>query len=370
MNIAVFFGGKSCERDISVITALQAMGSMPTHNILPVYINDNSMYTGSAMQNINTYKNLSLEKMTELIVRQGKIYSIKNNKLKEYYQPDVALICCHGGYGENGGLQALLEMNEIPYTSSGILESAIGMDKVVMKKLFNEMLLNTTTYTTITKNMICDDMTSCITQIESRIKYPLIIKPNTLGSSIGIKIALNKKDLIEALITASYYDNIIIVEEALQDFTEINCAAVLKDGKVRVSACERPISWKEFLTFEEKYINKGKGMDNALRELPAKISDTTTKCIRGLTERIYLNFNLVGAVRVDYMIDNASKKIYVNEINTIPGSLAYYLFEPIGIDFPELINIMLKEAIQTKKMRDTSITYFPSRVLNDYKNIK
>lgn len=370
MNVMVLYGGKSCERDISVITALQAMGSMANHTILPVYIGENGMYTGNAMQNINTYKDMKLEKMTELVIRYGKVYSIRNFKLKEHFTPDCALICCHGGLGENGCLQGHLEINGIPYTSSNVLSSAVGMDKVVMKRLFSEMLLNIVPYTTLTKDMVCDDMTACITQIESLIGFPVIVKPCAQGSSIGIKIARTKKDLIEALITASYYDRTIIAEEALTDMVEINCAAVKDNGKVIVSAIEKPISWDNFLSFEDKYISKGKGMDSAVRELPAKLSESTSSCIKGLTKRIYENFNLQGVVRVDYMIDNKSKKIYVNEINTVPGSLSYYLFEPVGIEFPELINIMLNEAVRTKKLNDAAVTYFPSRVLSDFKNMK
>jgi len=370
MNVIVLFGGKSCERDISVITALQAMGSMAGHTFLPVYISDEGMYTGSAMQNINTYRDLKLDKMTELIIKNGKVYSLKNLKLKEYFTPDCALICCHGGTGENGCLQGLLEINNIPYTSSGVLQSAVGMDKVVMKRLFSEMLLNIVPYTTVTKDMICDDMTSCVTKVESLIAYPVIIKPCTQGSSIGIKIAKGKKDMIEGLITASYYDKVIIVEEALTDMTEINCAAVRDNGRVVVSAIEKPLTWHDFLSFEDKYVIKGKGMEASVRELPAKLPDSTSKCIKGLTERIYENMGLKGVVRVDFMIDNKKKKIYVNEINTVPGSLSYYLFEPLGIEFPELINIMLNEGIRTKKIADSAVTYFPSRVLSDMKVMK
>ncbi|MGI6700952.1 MAG: hypothetical protein ACOX3U_00560 [Christensenellales bacterium] len=368
MNVIVLFGGKSCERDISIITALQAMGSMANHNILPVFIGDSGMYTGTAMQNINTYREIDTMKMNEVIIRYGKVYLIKNNKLKELFTPDTALICCHGGMGENGCLQGLLELNGIPYTSSGVLQSAVGMDKVIMKRLFNEMLLNTVPYATLTKEMICEDMTSCITVIESRINYPVIVKPCAQGSSIGIKIAKDKKELIEGLITASYYDKDIIVEEALTDMTEVNCAAVSDNGRIIVSAIEKPVGWNEFLTFEDKYILKGeKGSNSPQRELPAKINDTTAKCVKGLTERIYTGLGLSGVVRIDYMIDNKSGKIYVNEFNTVPGSLSYYLFEPLGIEFTELIGIMLNESIRIKKIKDNAVTYFPSRVLSDFK---
>jgi D-alanine-D-alanine ligase len=230
--------------------------------------------------------------------------------------------------------------------------------------------LNIVPYTTVSKEMICNDMTSCISKAESLIAYPVIVKPATQGSSIGIKIAKEKKDLAEALITASYYDKTVIIEEALTDMTEINCAAVRNNGKVVTSAIEKPLSWHEFLSFDDKYVSKGKGMDGSARELPAKLPEQTSKCIRGLTERIYENFGLKGVVRTDFMIDNKSGKIYVNEINTVPGSLSYYLFEPLGIEFPELINIMLNEAVRDKKINDSSVTYFPSRVLSEFNGTK
>ena len=370
MKVAVFYGGKSCERDISVITALQAMGNMSEHTLLPIYITDNAMYTGSGMQNLNTYRDMKLDKMTELLVKAGVIYSFKSNKLKELMKPDCALICCHGGTGENGCLQGLLEINDIPYTSAGVLASAIGMDKVMMKRVFAEMLLNIVPYTTVTKEMICEDMDSAIKKVESLLAYPVIIKPCTLGSSIGIKIAKDRAELTEGLITASYFDKMIIVETALMDMTEINCAAVKQDGRIIVSACERPISWHEYLSFEDKYINKSKSMEAAVRELPAKLIDSTAVCIKGLTKRIYESIGLNGVVRVDFMIDNITRKVYVNEINTIPGSLSYYLFEPQGMEFRELLDIMLNEGIRVKKINDAAQTSFPSRVLNDLNIVK
>lgn len=361
------YGGKSCERDISIITALQAMGSMASHTLLPIIMTEEGMFTGSAMQNINTYRDLNTSKMTEVIIKDGRIYALRNSKLKELFKPDCALICCHGGAGENGALQGLLDISNIPYTSSGVLGSAIGMDKIIMKRVFSEMLLNIVPYTTVTKDMVCNDMTDCINSIESLISYPVIVKPSAQGSSIGIKIASCKKELIEALVTASYYDRNIIAEEALTDMTEINCAAFKDDKRIVVSALEKPISWNEFLSFDDKYIHKGKGMDSSLRELPAKLDDSTATCIKGLTKRIYERFGLKGVVRIDFMIDNKAHKIYVNEINTIPGSLAYYLFEPLGIEFPELINYMLSEAIRHKKLEDATKTDYPSRVLKDYR---
>lgn len=370
MNIAVIYGGKSCERDISVITALQTMGSMQAHTVFPLFIYENKFYTGSGMQNINTYKEFNTEKKKEVIIKNKKLYYLNKNKLKEAFTPNCAFICCHGGLGENGSLQGLLEMAEIPYTSPSVMSSAIGMNKITMKKILKDMGLNVVPFVEVKKDLICEDMSSAIKEVEKVLDYPVIVKPASQGSSIGIKMARSEKGLIEALITASYYDSQIIVEKAIENMIEINCAGIKEKEKIIISDCEKPVSWNAFLTFNDKYINEGgKGMKSSTRELPANIGDKKTWEIKDTTRTIYENMIDKGICRVDYMMDE-DKNIFVNEINTIPGSMSFYLFESIGIEFFELINIALNQAIYEKKKQDANLTYFPSRVLGECFSLK
>ncbi len=363
MKVAVFFGGNSCERDISIITALQTMGSMTNHRIMPILMENNSMYTGRAMQNINTYKNIDLSLMDKVCVFEKEIYAIgKGNRMKKLFSPECAMICCHGSYGENGSLQGMLELNDIPYVGSGVLCSAIGMNKIIMKKLFHSMLLNIVPYVKIMRQEIISDMTNAISKVEKLLKYPVIVKPCSQGSSIGIAVAYDRKALLEALMTASYYDSEIIVEKALMEMIELNCAGLRKGEDIIVSAIEQPKSWCDFLTFEEKYFSKSKGGRNFAVDIDTSMQDL----IKATTLKICREFGVSGVARVDYMIDKQDNKLYVNEINTIPGSMAYYLYEEIGIEFRELINIMLENALSLHNTQKRIATKFPSRVLDNY----
>lgn len=366
-NVAVFYGGRSCEHDISIITAIQAMGYIndEKYDVSPIYMRDGNFYTGDCLDNIESYQNFNARKFTKLILINGIFYSRIKNLLIKKFKPDVALICCHGGEGENGSLQGMLEMNNIPYTSSGVLSSALGMDKILSKMLFQGLMLNTVEEITVLRDEFKSNSNKTIQRIEALLKYPIIVKPSSLGSSIGIKRANNREELIEAITVASAFDNRIIAERALVDFIELNCA-VVSDGKnIIVSEVERPISWQEYLTFEDKYLTGGKGMSDSIRELPAKISETLYENIQSVSERLYTELDLSGVVRIDYLLaDNG--KLFVNEINTIPGSLAFYLFEPKGLTFTDLIDILIDGAMYKANIHKENKLAFQSNVLRNF----
>lgn len=366
-SVAVFYGGRSCEHDISIITAIQAMGYINNekYEVSPIYMRDGNFYTGDCLDNMDFYQNFNARRLTKLILINGIFYSRIKNLLIKKFKPDVALICCHGGEGENGSLQGMLEMNNIPYTSSGVLSSAIGMDKILSKMLFQGLMLNTVEEITVLRDDFKADSNKSIQRIESLLKYPIIVKPSSLGSSIGIKRANNRDELIEAITVASAFDNRIIAERALNDFIELNCA-VVSDGKnIIVSEVERPISWQEYLTFEDKYLIGGKGMSDGIRELPAKISENLYENVQSVSERLYIELDLSGVVRIDYLLaDNG--KLFVNEINTIPGSLAFYLFEPKGLTFTDLLDILIEGAIYKANIHKENKLAFQSNVLRNF----
>ncbi|MDR3264297.1 MAG: D-alanine--D-alanine ligase [Clostridiales bacterium] len=357
-NILVIFGGKSCEHDISVITALQALknADREKYDIFPLYIKD-GMYTGKALEDLKTYADFDGAKkaLKKAEFVNGGIRFFKCPSFKKYVKADCALICCHGGVGENGQLQGLLEFYGIPYTSAGTAAAAVFMDKTLTKEFAYANKLPILPYYVIKDGKA---------EMPNDLEYPLIVKPASLGSSIGISVAHNADELKSACDIAAQFDSKIIVEKALSDFTEINCAAVRDGGDIIVSECERPVSWKEFLSFDEKYGGGGDGMKGQRREYPAKIPNNIKKAVQNFTRAVYSHMDMKGSVRIDFLIDKTDGFVYLNEINTVPGSLAYYLFTENGITFKKLIGIMIETGISESKKDSEKSFEYKSRVLN------
>lgn len=347
MNVAVFFGGKSVERDISVITALQAMSRLDKnkYDVFPVYMRDGVVYTG-ALDEVGAYSPFMPKKHQKVWLIGGIFYTRVKGILIKRYKPDVALICCHGGEGESGALQGMLEMNGLPYTGCRVLQSAIGMDKAAQKELFSGLMLNVVENVVIDRADYDERPDEILLHIDTLFDYPLMVKPATLGSSIGISRAANRAELIEAVDVAKEFDTKIVIERALTNFTELNCAAVSDGTQIVVSEVGRPMSWQSYLTFEDKYIGGGKGMESAKRELPANIDADTYLKVKAVTLRLFKELGLDGVVRVDYLLDNDAGKLFINEINTIPGSLAYYLFEPLGLSYTALLDMLIDGAVK------------------------
>ena len=286
---------------------------------------------------------------------------------ESFVKLDVVIPAMHGMNGENGSLQGLLDLADLPYTSSGVLGAAVGMDKIMMKKVFDAFNIPNLTYTHFLRGEWETSNDNVIKKIEEKLRYPMFVKPANLGSSIGISKATNREKLIEAINVAVAYDERIIVENGVEDLKEVNCSALGRGEKVEVSVCEQPVSWKEFLTFDEKYLrNGGKkggaktsseagGMENMTRKVPADITAEQTAEVKRLTAEVFTALNSKGVVRIDFIIDNADGKVYVNEINTIPGSFAFYLWEHDGIKYPELIDklITIAEEEYAEKKKNT-----------------
>ena len=360
MNIAVLYGGTSCERDVSVITGIQAMGMLDRfkYEIYPVHIGENGdMRLPMNAQSVRSYigehapagSPVHFEK-NELCVRKG----LKRKRI----HIDCALLCTHGGVGENGVLQGFLEMCGIPYTSPGVEPSAICMNKITSKNVFLGLGANVLPAAKVVKEGEEEAV-----EYAKKCGYPVIVKPARQGSSIGIDVANNAEELLAAMSVAFEFDDVIVIERALRDFTEINCACVKSRGEIIVSSLERPVCWKEFLTFEDKYLSKGGKISASSREFPAKISSDKEKYIKSTSAAVYSELNMKGAVRFDYLIDNESGAVYLNEANTIPGSLASYLFTDKGIDGNRLMDIMIEEAMAEGVARGKT---FSSDILKAY----
>lgn len=361
-EIAVVFGGKSCEHDISVITALYVYNALNAqkYNKHAVYLRDGQFYSGKKLEELESYIDFKENSFKKVIFNNGCMKYV-NKPFKAGIKIDCALLCAHGGEGENGALQGYFEVCGIPYTSCGVLASGLCMDKVMCKYMLKALGYNILPYVALHKGQ-----QQSFEKIAEKCGLPFIIKPARLGSSIGISIANDKKQAEEGFKLAFEYDNKVLVEKCLKNFIEINCAAMRFENEIVAGLPERPLSDNAFLSYEDKYINYVKYQPK--REYPAKISKEKTLEIQRLTKRLYEDFEMSGVVRIDYLIDG--EEIYVNEINTIPGSLAHYLFTKQGITSAKLLDNIINQSIKEKAEKDKLISSFCSNVLAHYKGSK
>lgn len=343
-KVALIFGGRSLEKEISIITAMQVLKNIDKSKfkVEPVYVDDGNFYVGD-VDDIKQFTpfNPSLHEKAYLI--KGEFFKFKRGKLVKVFKPDVAFLCCHGGEGENGTLQGIMEFNGIAYTSCGVLASACCMDKVFSKSVFSSLLLNVLPYETVMKADFEKDRQGAVEWLKAVLDYPIIVKPSSSGSSIGIAVAHDDESLLDALDVAFGFDDKAIAEKKLSDFKEVNCAAFEENGKIVLSNTERPCTASEFLTFDDKYARSEKARVSE-RIMPADIGSLEL-IVKANTERVYKEMGLFGVVRVDYLVDEKRKKVYINEINTIPGSMAFYLFD---MPFSSLIERLVEQAILRK----------------------
>lgn len=346
-NIAVFFGGVSCEHDISILTGVQVLNNISdNYNVFPIYIHsDGIWYTGDILKDLSTYNNFEnlkngISKVC-LLPYCRDLFKYKKNKIKPLCTLDTAVLAMHGLNGEDGSLAGLLQLCGIPQTGCAVLGSSLGMDKIATKIFLQGLGLKVLPYTYINRKDYMYQSLATLLKIEEEIGYPMIVKPSMLGSSIGISKCTCKKELTEAIETAMRFDRRILIERAETDFIEINCSALKCNNVIMTTQCERPVNWQEFLKFEDKYLNGDKGMADIKRIFPADIDKEKSDKIREMVTKIYECLNLKGIIRADFIV---SDDIYINEINTIPGSLSYYLWDYEGINFEKLIDIIIREA--------------------------
>jgi D-alanine-D-alanine ligase len=355
-NIAVFFGGRSVEHDVSIITGLQIIDNADKekYNTFPVYISrDGEWFCGEKLRDVQFYKNFNpndkgVQRVFLSPVPGGReIQYFGKFGVKTYGVIDAAVLGMHGAHGEDGTLQGLFELADIPYSSPCVTGSAVGMDKIVMKCAFRGANLPVLDAVYFERHNFQQDSEGTLNKVEESFPYPVFVKPANLGSSIGISKAKDREGLNNALEVAFHYDRRVIVEKSVEDIMEINSAVMGYGDDVTVSLLEQPVTWKDFLTFDEKYLRSdgaSKGMTSLSRKIPAPISGEMTQKIIEMSKTVFTTLDLKGVVRIDYIIDQAAGQVYVNEVNTIPGSLAFYLFEPAGVPFQTLIDKIIEFA--------------------------
>lgn len=374
-DLAVIFGSRAAEHDVSIVSGLQLLENVDKtqYNAYPVYISrEGEWFIGEPLRDIKSYKRFdpNIKGLTQVILPPtpgaNGLYAAKHGlsgKLQKACNMDCAILALHGMHGEDGTIQGLFELADIPYSSSSLVGSAVGMDKVVMKAVFKSMGLPVLDSVYCYRSEWRQSPDAVIARAEE-LGYPLYVKPANLGSSIGISRAVDRESLGRAMDIAVEYDRRILIEKGVDKPTEINCACLGFDGEALPSVCEQPGSWEEFLTFEDKYTRgSGKGMKSLTRQIPAPIPEEMTKRIQGYTADIFRMLECKGVVRIDYIIDNAAGQVYVNEINTIPGSFAFYLYEPMGMSYSQLIDKLAEYAFAAAKQKRQSRFAFDSEIL-------
>lgn len=379
-NVAVIFGGKSTEHDISIITGLQVFANIDRekYNIFPVYIYRNGeMFIGDKLGKVETFANFDIKdkniKKVAFKIGSNYLFTSKNSireKFKPYIKIDCAVICCHGMNGEDGTLQGVLELSNIPYTSSGVMSSAISMDKIIMKDIFVANKFKTAKYCFFNRSDYYLHFDEVVKKIESRLAYPIFIKPANLGSSIGISKCKNKEELDEAIEIAVNYDNRILAEEGVENNIEANCA-VFGNGEYQISSkVEYPKTWSEFLSFDEKYIQRNKEIiekkDSNIIKEKKKLLAETEKIIQRIAERVFRVFNCSGVVRIDFLVDVETNQVYINELNSIPGSFSYYLFKDQGYNFKDFLNRLIDISKKEKNKKSCNRFSYESQALVNF----
>ena len=387
MNLAVIFGSRSCEHDVSIISALQLIEAAKAagYTVTPVYISrDGLWYTGDALLNVETFRDFNpmgkgvTRVNLDVSANAGDLWAWPPQRAGLFAKVpapvahiDCAIPVMHGLHGEDGTLQGLLEMANIPYASSGVLGSAVGMDKIAMKQILRGAGFPVLDYVWFTRDRMKTERAAIIEEIEKKIKYPAFVKPAALGSSIGVSRANNREELEKAIDLAASYDRRILVEVGIDNPVEINCAALGYGEDVSASVCEMPVpsAGGQFLSFFEKYLRnagtKGessRGMKSLSRVVPAPIGEELTGRIQRMTREIFKLLDCRGTVRIDYILD-ANDMLYVNEPNTIPGSLAFYLWKECGVSFADLVDRMVEGALLAHADKNQNVYAFDSTIL-------
>jgi D-alanine-D-alanine ligase len=366
-TVAVLFGGRSVEHDVSVVTGNQVMRAFDPerYEVVPVYIHrDGKWFTGEPLLDLKTYQNevASIKGVKEAILSPAThhhgliIHPISGLFSKsEVKRLDVVFPALHGSHGEDGTIQGLCELADIAYVGCGVLGSALANDKVMTKTILKQHTIPVVDGVHFTRTEWEENPDAVIRRITETLPYPLFIKPATLGSSIGVGRADEESLLRASLEVAVHFDRTVLVEQAIVGGVEINCALLGNDSKIRASVLEQPISWDEFLTYEEKYLRGNEGMKSADRIIPAPLSDELTAKVKDIAVRAFKAIGGRGTARIDFLVKPQQGEVYLNEINTIPGSVAFYLWQHEGMSTSDVVMALVELArdAYAEKRRNT-----------------
>ena len=378
LNVGVIFGGKSVEHEVSIITAIQAMDNIDKdkYEIIPIYITkDLQWYTGGCLRFIDTYKDYDLikryAKKVNLINKDGRYILQTNGFIKrEICELHLAFPIVHGANTEDGSVQGYLNLIGIPYVGSNIYSSVMAQDKVFMKQVLLANNIPVTKFVWFGERFYRNKKEELFKQIDE-LNYPLIIKPATLGSSVGIEIITRKEELDSTIERAFQYDNKVIIEEKIDDLTEYNCSVLLTQNGNITSEIEEVTTNKPIIEYGDKFLYDKDSKDNSIkRTCPAQISEKLKKEIELHSLAVFKMLNMRGTARIDFLYDNKHKMLYVDEVNSIPWCFSHHLWEARNISYKELLNIMLADAIAVEVKNQGMKLTLDSKVVEKMNNAK
>ncbi len=365
-KVAIVFGGTSVEHDISIITAVQTMAYLPDeYSFVPIYIDkDGLWWTADNLNDIKVYQNFQkkakAKKQVSLVLGKGELLAKKNGKFSPYCKLSTVLNCCHGRIGEDGCVQGVFECCNLAQTSCAVTSSALCMDKSFMKDVFSQNNILSPKYVTLRKCEYEQNKKDKLAEIEKKLQPPVVVKPANLGSSIGISFCEKFEELDEAISLALSFDRKVVIEEAVKNLREFNCACLSYRGELITSIVNEVKNKTNIFTFEDKYISE--------HASGREVDKTLSKKVKKLTERVYDIFDCRGVVRIDFLYDEHEKMLYVNEINSIPGSLAFYLFKEIP--FKELLRALIEESFSVEDEKRRLLTTFESDALKIFEEVQ
>lgn len=384
LRVGVLFGGKTVEHEVGIISALHAMEHLnkEKYEIIPIYMNkDNVWYTSKTFDDINVFKNYdNIANIANevVLVKKGTDFVLKNNKsinLKKDISVDVILLIAHGKGVEDGVISGHLQMLGIPFTAPNVIGAAIGQDKVLQKLVLSSSGIKVPDYVWFYDSEFINNEDEILKKI-IKLKFPVIVKPANLGSSIGINVARDKEELIEYINEAINYDTKIIVEKIISNIREVDCAVIGNSDYQEVSEIGEVKNEESFFTFEEKYLSEGGKKGDASSKscngfvFPADLPKKQIKEIQDISKEAFRVLNLKGITRFDYLIDSKSGDIYLNEPNTIPGLLAFFFFKNVGKTYDKLLDQLIEIAIDDFKKDSRKVVNFDSNILSTYNGVK
>ena len=386
LNIAVFFGGESVEHEVSIISAHQAIEALDKnkYNVIPVYVSkERKLYVSDLLKDMSNYKDLKhlISQCTQVSITSEDnrvvIRPVKPSLFgpKELGTIDVAIPVMHGTNGEDGTIQGFFEMLKVPYAGCDLYGAAIGQDKVLQKNVLSDNNLPITNWFWVYGSEMDTHQNEILDKVH-RLIYPVIIKPARTGSSVGISIAHNDEEYLACFDEAHQYDEKIITEKVVKPMREINCSVVGDSYSCVASVLEEvsSVSQDELLSFSDKYLGGGKssksqgskGMASTARIVPAPLTDEQTRLVQQLAKETFRVLGTSGVCRIDFLMDADTKKVYVNEINTIPGSLAFYLWQAAGVSFSELMDKLVELALDRERRRSKTTFSYETNILSNF----
>lgn len=386
LNIAVFFGGESVEHEVSIISAHQAIEAIDKnkYNVIPVYVSkERKLYVSDLLKDMSNYKDLKhlISQCTQVSITSEDnrvvIRPVKPSLFgpKELGTIDVAIPVMHGTNGEDGTIQGFFEMLKVPYAGCDLYGAAIGQDKVLQKNVLSDNNLPITNWFWVYGSEMDTHQSEILDKVH-RLIYPVIIKPARTGSSVGISIAHNDEEYLACFDEARQYDEKIITEKVVKPMREINCSVVGDSYSCVASVLEEvsSVSQDELLSFSDKYLGGSKstksegskGMASTARIVPAPLTDEQTRLVQQLAKETFRVLGTSGICRIDFLMDADTKKVYVNEINTIPGSLAFYLWQAAGVSFSELMDKLIELALDRERRRSKMTFSYETNILSNF----